>query len=165
MTTANKGVPLFGDRSAWNVNNHADLHASDLDASAPVRHVPLPGADGALIQSASGVWTRVAFDWDTIGAASGADMVHTHASAAEGGTLDWDNAWADAVHDHSASAEGGKLTQANTHESPDTDAATTSLHHTIGTGATQAAAGNHVHTEIVCYDDEVVCYDDEVVFS
>lgn len=37
------------------------------------------------------------------------------------------------------------LTQANSHASPDTDAATTSLHHTIGTSATQAAAGNHTH--------------------
>jgi len=38
------------------------------------------------------------------------------------------------------------ITQANSHNSPDTDAATTSLHHTIGASATQAAAGNHNHT-------------------
>ena len=38
------------------------------------------------------------------------------------------------------------LTQANTHASPDTDTATTALHHTLGTGANQAAAGNHTHT-------------------
>lgn len=37
------------------------------------------------------------------------------------------------------------LTQAQTHYSPDTDAATTSLHHTLGGGANQAAAGNHTH--------------------
>jgi hypothetical protein len=37
------------------------------------------------------------------------------------------------------------LTQAQTHASPDTDAAATSLHHTLGTAATQAAAGNHTH--------------------
>jgi hypothetical protein len=35
-----------------------------------------------------------------------------------------------------------KFVQANTHESPDTDSATTALHHTIGTGANQACAGN-----------------------
>lgn len=35
-----------------------------------------------------------------------------------------------------------KHTQATSHESPDTDAAPTSLHHTLGTGANQAAAGN-----------------------
>lgn len=48
-------------------------------------------------------------------------------------------------HDHDGSPTQ-KLAQANTHESPDTDAATTSLHHTLGTGANQAAAGNHTHT-------------------
>lgn len=47
-------------------------------------------------------------------------------------------------HDHSAN----KLAQANTHESPDTDSATTALHHTIGTGANQAAAGNHTHAQL-----------------
>jgi hypothetical protein len=36
-------------------------------------------------------------------------------------------------------------TQAESHYTPDTDAATTSLHHTIGASATQAAAGNHTH--------------------
>jgi hypothetical protein len=43
-----------------------------------------------------------------------------------------------AAHDHA----GNKLAQANTHESPDTDAAPTSLHHTLGTGANNACAGN-----------------------
>lgn len=47
-------------------------------------------------------------------------------------------------HDHDG-APTQKLAQANTHESPDTDAAAGSLHHTIGAGATQAAAGNHSH--------------------
>ena len=37
------------------------------------------------------------------------------------------------------------LTQASTHQSPDTDTATSALHHTLGTGALQAAAGNHTH--------------------
>lgn len=37
------------------------------------------------------------------------------------------------------------LTQAKTHASPDTDSAPTALHHTLGTGANQAAAGNHSH--------------------
>ena len=38
------------------------------------------------------------------------------------------------------------LSQAQTHGSADTDAATTSLHHTLGTGALQAAAGSHSHS-------------------
>lgn len=56
------------------------------------------------------------------------------------------------THDHSgdgsSTATGGKLAQANTHQSADTDAAQTSIHHTIdptGTSANQVAAANHVH--------------------
>jgi hypothetical protein len=41
----------------------------------------------------------------------------------------------------------GVATQANTHGSPDTDTATSALHHTLGTGANQSAAGNHGHAE------------------
>jgi hypothetical protein len=49
-------------------------------------------------------------------------------------------------HSHaSTGAQAGQLAQANTHQSPDTDSAAGSLHHTIGTGANQAAAGNHIH--------------------
>ncbi len=49
-------------------------------------------------------------------------------------------------HNGGTGATGGpKLVQANTHESADTDASDSSIHHTIGTGAHQAAAGNHTH--------------------
>lgn len=41
----------------------------------------------------------------------------------------------------------GNLTQARTHDDADTDALASSLHHTIGNSATQAAAGNHLHDE------------------
>lgn len=50
------------------------------------------------------------------------------------------------AHDHSTTTAGGQLKQVNTHLSPDTDTATTSLHHTLGTGANQAATGNHNHS-------------------
>ena len=49
-------------------------------------------------------------------------------------------------HTHAGTTNSPKLSQANTHESPDTDSGTSSLHHTIGTGANQAAAGNHTHS-------------------
>ena len=53
------------------------------------------------------------------------------------------------AHDHSGDPtnplKGAKLLQANTHENVDTDVTTSSIHHTIGPGATQAAPGNHVH--------------------
>lgn len=38
-----------------------------------------------------------------------------------------------------------QLAQVNTHQDVDTDLAITSIHHTVGTGPTQAAAGNHAH--------------------
>lgn len=44
-----------------------------------------------------------------------------------------------------ADAHTGNLTQARSHDSPDTDSATSALHHTLGAGANQAAAGNHAH--------------------
>jgi len=44
------------------------------------------------------------------------------------------------------STVGHTHTQAESHNAPDTDVATASLHHTIGTSATQAAAGNHAHS-------------------
>ena len=53
------------------------------------------------------------------------------------------------THDHSGDAtdttKGAKLSQANTHQSADTDAGPASLHHTLGIGENQAAAGNHAH--------------------
>ena len=49
------------------------------------------------------------------------------------------------VHTHASDAEGSKLAQAYTHESADTDNATTSLHHTLGNGANAAAPGDHPH--------------------
>ena len=56
---------------------------------------------------------------------------------------------AKANHDHSGSAsnpsKGPKLAQANTHQNADTDAGLASIHHTLGTGQFQAAAGNHTH--------------------
>lgn len=49
------------------------------------------------------------------------------------------------VHSHNSSTarHGNKLLQANTHQSPDTDVAVGSLHHTLGVGALQAAPANH----------------------
>lgn len=56
---------------------------------------------------------------------------------------------AKANHNHSGSASnpaaGPRLSQANTHENADTDDGFTSIHHTLGTGAFQAAPGDHTH--------------------
>lgn len=50
-------------------------------------------------------------------------------------------------HDHSGtgSRPTEQLNQANTHQNSDTDSGPTALHHTIGSSANQAAAGNHIH--------------------
>lgn len=52
------------------------------------------------------------------------------------------------THDHSGAAgitHGPKLKQVNTHQLADTDTGLTAIHHTLGTGGGQAAAGNHKH--------------------
>lgn len=54
------GVPEPGDRSAWDVGDFDELHASDIDADELVRHTPLPGTPGDMIvEGVSGFWTRV----------------------------------------------------------------------------------------------------------
>jgi hypothetical protein len=45
-------------------------------------------------------------------------------------------------------ATDASLDQSESHDSPDTDTATTSLHHTLGTGANQSAAGDHAHAAL-----------------
>ncbi|HEX7963006.1 MAG TPA: hypothetical protein VF466_00285 [Candidatus Saccharimonadales bacterium] len=42
-------------------------------------------------------------------------------------------------------AKVSSLSQSKTHASADTDSAPTAIHHTLGAGANQAAAGNHTH--------------------
>lgn len=48
------------------------------------------------------------------------------------------------LHAHTGSDGTGKLTQANTHESADTDVSATSIHHSLGLGEFQAMPGNHL---------------------
>ena len=50
----------------------------------------------------------------------------------------------DAPTNHSHSTN--KLNQSYTHESADTDASSSALHHTLGTGSNQAAEGDHTHS-------------------
>lgn len=43
-------TPLLSDRSAYDVDNHPDKHASDLAAGMPVHHVPAGQATGDILQ-------------------------------------------------------------------------------------------------------------------
>lgn len=52
---------------------------------------------------------------------------------------------AKAAHLHDGEDGTAKLPQANTHQDADTDSAPSAIHHTLGTGANQAARGNHKH--------------------
>lgn len=53
------------------------------------------------------------------------------------------------THDHSGDgtdvSKGAKLNQVNTHQQVDTDTDATAIHHTLGRGSNQAAAGDHTH--------------------
>lgn len=111
---SSEGTPLHGDRSAYNVMDFDTEHGKDIDDSTLRRHLPLPGAAGGYARSDGTDWQRVSsialadladysagflivggaadweampFDWDTLSAAVGADMVHGHTSDAEGGIL------------------------------------------------------------------------------
>jgi hypothetical protein len=80
-----------------------------------------------------------------IGGYPGAQFIAKIAAAAADMPL-WNIVQQLRQHTHANAITGGQLIQANTHQTPDTDAAPASLHHTLGTSANQAAAGNHTHT-------------------
>lgn len=83
---------------------------------------------------------------------TGADITSAVAQAGNADKLDNMDAadFALAGHDHDADYApiSHNHTQAQSHDSADTDSATSALHHTIGAGANQAAAGNHSHNII-----------------
>lgn len=90
------------------------------------------------------------------------DKSHTHDGVDGSGSVDHDDLSGISAndhhpedHDHDGSSTQ-KLAQANTHDSPDTDSAPTALHHTLGTGANQSAAGDHGHANIPTPADAVV---------
>jgi len=50
------GVPLAGDRGAWNATDYGSLHAKDIADAALQRHLPLPGAAGRIAYSDGTDW-------------------------------------------------------------------------------------------------------------
>jgi hypothetical protein len=121
-----------------------------LSRSGSVVTVDTRGFNGTTAQAhASGVTaecTLSAFDANEWNA-------HTNASAAVHGAAGSVVGTSDAQTLTNKAMDGGSNTftniaQSATHASPDTDASTSALHHTIGTGANQASAGNHTHTDL-----------------
>lgn len=131
------------------------LFASDVDE--PNAFLASPTAAGQVaVSDAAGSWGTPSSTLAgiTLTAPTITDFTnaqHDHGDTNDGGALvapaiaDFTNA----QHDHLDADDAGLLTQAATHQSPDTDTATSALHHTLGTGANQAAPGNHTHTVAV----------------
>ena len=99
----------------------------------------------ALATITTDVWGRVVLASSGSEEGIGTVTAVYAGSGLSGGPITSSGSLAIGIHDHSTNVFGGKLVQASTHESPDTDAATSSLHHTLGSSATQAAAGSHAH--------------------
>lgn len=113
------GDPDLVGPDEWNSTHDVTLTAADVGAAA------------------------TGHDHDADYEATGAVATHSSDTTAVHGITDSSTLTTN-DHDHDG-APTAKLTQANTHESPDTDTGTSSLHHTIGSGANQSAAGNHTH--------------------
>lgn len=139
-------------------------------------HVPLTSTTNNLKVLKAGAiagsiaWGNVAWDEITSKPSTFTPATHTHTQAQSHGSPDTDTATTALHHTlgtganqaaagtHAAQHKsggvdailltelGGTLTVAKTHASPDTDASATALHHTLGTGQYQAAAGNHTHS-------------------
>ncbi len=56
---ASEGIPLHGDRGAWDSINYGPEHAKGIDDGALRRHLPLPGAAGGYARSDGTDWQRV----------------------------------------------------------------------------------------------------------
>lgn len=125
------------------------------------------GQDNAIATWTGAIWTFEAptLGWLVYSTTQAAVYIYTSSG--------WNVSAAIPNHNDTLSIQGGSLTeryhltsaqssgltggvvttlhkhaQSTSHESPDTDAAPTSLHHTLGTGANQAAAGNHLHAGV-----------------
>jgi len=76
-----RGKPVDGDRSGWDVVNYPDIHAKDLKDSKPTRHTPLPTQPGDIVYSTSGS------TWDTCRLPSLAGFGHKETIFTFGGEL------------------------------------------------------------------------------
>lgn len=115
--------------------------ADDAGLMTAAEHTKLAGVESAA--TAAGA-TGDAFAVSHLAAFDHANIAHGETAYGWGDHASVGYLTSVTAHDHASN----KLAQSNTHESADTDSATTALHHTLGTGANQAAAGNHAHAQL-----------------
>jgi hypothetical protein len=81
---------------------------------------------------------------DTLTLAAGSGIVITTDPTTDTVTITNTGGGMPGAHGHTGPADGGTVAHTAL-TGVDTDAATTAIHHTLGTGANQAAPGNHAH--------------------
>lgn len=59
-TGIERGIPMPGDRSAWNDLDYPEVHAKDLFDGIPTHHLPPVGDDGDVLTVVAGVWEPAA---------------------------------------------------------------------------------------------------------
>lgn len=140
-------VYLAGDiTDGTNAASAAEIVSGLSDSRTPTAHKTTHATGGADALSASDIGAEEAGAAATV---AGNLTSHTE-NTSNPHSVTYTQAGAPALaHGHGGTSDGSKLSQANTHESADTDSATSALHHTIGTGANNAAAGNHTHSGLV----------------
>jgi hypothetical protein len=165
MATTTRGIPYPDDYSAAadvpaaleNLAETVDDLLTGIDTKALTAQSAASVADAKAVSAAAAVATHTHDGASSpnlaIAAVTGlnsalagkADSGHTHPIYA---AVDHSHTAQEiSAHTHTEYAVTGHThTQAQSHGSPDTDTAATALHHTLGTGANQAAPGNHSHS-------------------
>jgi len=132
----NRGIPLDGDRGAFDTVNYAERHAKDIEDDTLKRHLPAPSADGTYARDDGTNWAAqlgllladltdwvrgslivggVAV-WEALGIGAADTVLKSDGTDAAWGNVGHDeltDVTADdhhnLVHDHSAAGEGGQL--------------------------------------------------------
>lgn len=58
----NEGIPLHGDRAAWNAKDYPREHASDLDDESYQHHLPAPDTSGEVVVDDGTNWIKRVLD-------------------------------------------------------------------------------------------------------
>lgn len=126
----------------------SDLPSGDVAGdthAATSKTTPVDADEIPLVDSAAS-WALKKLTWANLKATLKTyfDGIYSTFNGAYSSLSGIPSTFAPSNHDHASN----KLAQANTHETADTDSGPTALHHTLGTGANQAAAGNHTHSGV-----------------